>query len=110
MMLYTLIVVGLLAGGETKSMIVDTQIAKEQCLIKAGAASEVLNEEASRNKQYYKMNYQLPDHAVMGGDIHCNKMLGSAQEDVTGITKDVTNVAKNTTGVTGKYKTLGEVK
>ena len=98
-MLYTLIVVGLLASGETKSIVVDTHITKEQCLIKAGAASEVLNKEASRNKQYYKMNYQLPDHAVMGGDIHCNKMLGSAQDDVT-------NVAKNTTGVTSKYKTL----
>ena len=98
-MLYTLIVVGLLASGETKSIIVDTYITKEQCLIKAGVASEILNKEASRNKQYYKLNYHLPDHAVMGGDIHCNKMLGSAQEDVTGITKDVTNV-------TSKYKTL----
>ena len=94
-MLYTLIVVGLLASGETKSIIVDTHITKEQCLIKAGAASEVLNKEASRNKQYYKLNYQLPDHAVMGGDIHCNKMLGSAKDDVT--------------SVTSKYKTLGEV-
>lgn len=103
MMLYTLIVVGLLASGETKSIIVDTHITKEQCLIKAGAASEILNKESSRNKKYYKMNYQLPDHAVMGGDIHCNKMLGSAKDDVT-------NVAKNTTGVTGKYKTLGDVK
>ena len=92
MMLYTLIVVGLLASGETKSIIVDTHITKEQCLIKAGAVSEILNKEASRNKQYYKMNYQLPDHAVMGGDIHCNKMLGSAQDDVT--------------SVTSKYKTL----
>lgn len=91
-MLYTLIVVGILAGGETKSIVVDTYITKEQCLIKAGAASEILNKEASRNKQYYKMNYQLPDHAVMGGDIYCNKMLGSAQEDAT--------------SVTGKYKTL----
>lgn len=91
-MLYTLIVVGLLASGETKSIIVDTYITKEQCLIKAGATSEVLNKEASRNKQYYKMNYQLPDHAVMGGDIHCNKMLGIAQEDVS--------------RVTSKYKTL----
>lgn len=98
-MLYTLIVVGLLAGGETKSIIVDTHITKEQCLIKAGAASEILNKEASRNKQYYKLNYQLPDHAVMGGDIHCNKMLGSAQEDVTSVTK-------NATGATSKYKTL----
>ena len=98
-MLYTLIVVGLLASGETKSIIVDTYITKEQCLIKAGAASEVLNKESSRNKQYYKMNYQLPDHAVMGGDIHCNKMLGSAQDDVT-------NVMKSATGVTSKYKTL----
>lgn len=95
-MLYTLIVVGILASGETKSIIVDTHITKEQCLIKAGAASEVLNNEASRNKQYYKLNYQLPDHAVMGGDIHCNKMLGSAKDDVT--------------VVTSKYKTLGEVK
>ena len=94
-MLYTLIVVGILAGGETKSIIVDTYITKEQCLIKAGVASEILNKEASRNKQYYKLNYQLPDHAVMGGDIHCNKMLGSAKEDVT--------------RVTSKYKTLGEV-
>ena len=102
-MLYTLIVVGILASGETKSIIVDTYITKEQCLIKAGAASEILNKEASRNKQYYKMNYTLPDHAVMGGDMHCNKMLGGAKEDVT-------NVAKNTTGVTSKYKTLGEVK
>ena len=91
-MLYTLIVVGLLASGETKSIIVDSHITKEQCLIKAGAASEVLNKEASRNKQYYKMNYQLPDHAVIGGDIHCNKMLGSAKDDVT--------------SVTSKYKTL----
>lgn len=96
MMLYTLIVVGILASGETKSIIVDTYITKEQCLIKAGVASELLNKEASRNKQYYKMNYQLPDHAVMGGDIHCNKMLGSAKEDVA--------------FVTSKYKTLGEVK
>lgn len=95
-MLYTLIVVGLLAGGETRSIVVDTYITKEQCLIKAGAASEILNKEASRNKEYYKMNYQLPDHAVMGGDIHCNKMLGSAQDDVT--------------SVTSKYKTLGDVK
>lgn len=95
-MLYTLIVVGLLASGETKSIIVDTHITKEQCLIKAGAASEVLNKEASRNKQYYKMNYQLPDHAVVGGDIHCNKMIGSTQDDVT--------------SVTSKYKTLGDVK
>lgn len=92
-MLYTLIVVGLLASGETKSIVVDTHITKEQCLIKAGAASEVLNKEASRNKQYYKLNYQLPDHAVMGGYVHCNKMLGSAQDDVT--------------SVTSKYKTLG---
>ena len=91
-MLYTLIVVGLLASGETKSIIVDTHITKEQCLIKAGAASEVLNKEASRNKQYYKLNYALPDYAVIGGDIHCNKMLGSAKEDVT--------------SVTSKYKTL----
>lgn len=98
-MLYTLIVVGLLASGETKSIIVDTHITKEQCLIKAGAASEILNKEASRNKQYYKLNYQLPDHAVMGGDIHCNKMLGIAQDDVT-------NVAKNTTSVINRYKTL----
>lgn len=96
-MLYTLIVVGLLASGETKSIIVDTYITKEQCLIKAGVASEILNKEASRNKQYYKLNYQLPDHAVMGGDIHCNKMLGSAEEDAT-------NVAKSYTGVTSKYK------
>lgn len=95
-MLYTLIVVGLLAGGETKSIIVDTYITKEQCLIKAGAASEVLNKEASRNKQYYKMNYQLPDHAVMGGDIHCNKMLGSVEQDLNKIVS--------------RYKTLGEVK
>ena len=95
-MLYTLIVVGILAGGETKSIVVDTYITKEQCLIKAGAASEILNKEASRNKQYYKMNYQLPDHAVIGGDIHCNKMLGSAKDDVT--------------SVTSKYKTLGDVK
>lgn len=102
-MLYTLIVVGLLASGETKSIIVDTHITKEQCLIKAGVASEVLNKEASRNKQYYKLNYQLPDHAVMGGDIHCNKMLGSAKEDVASVTK-------NATSVTSKYKTLGEVK
>lgn len=84
-MLYTLIVVGLLASGETKSIIVDTYITKEQCLIKAGVASEILNKEASRNKQYYKMNYQLPDHAVMGGDIHCNKMLGSAKDDLNKI-------------------------
>ena len=98
-MLYTLIVVGLLASGETKSIVVDTYITKEQCLIKAGAASEILNKEASRNKQYYKLNYQLPDHAVMGGDIYCNKMLGSAQDDVT-------NVMKSATGVTSKYKTL----
>ena len=49
-MLYTLIVVGILAGGETKSIVVDTYITKEQYLIKAGAASEVLNKEASRNK------------------------------------------------------------
>lgn len=98
-MLYTLIVVGLLASGETKSIVVDTYITKEQCLIKAGAASEVLNKEASRNKEYYKLNYQLPDHAVMGGDIYCNKMLGSAQDDVT-------NVMKSATGVTSKYKTL----
>ena len=95
-MLYTLIVVGILASGETRSIVVDTYITKEQCLIKAGAASEILNKEASRNKEYYKMNYQLPDHAVMGGDIHCNKMLGSAQDDVT--------------SVTSKYKTLGDVK
>ena len=88
-MLYTLIVVGILAGGETKSIVVDTYITKEQCLIKAGAASEILNKEASRNKQYYKMNYQLPDHAVIGGDIHCNKMLGSAREDVTNVTDKV---------------------
>lgn len=101
-MLYTLIVVGLLASGETKSIIVDTHITKEQCLIKAGAASEILNKEASRNKQYYKLNYTLPDHAVMGGDIHCNKMLGSAEEDVTSVTKSYTVV-------TSKYKTLGEV-
>lgn len=92
-MLYTLIVVGILASGETRSIVVDTYITKEQCLIKAGAASEILNKESSRNKEYYKMNYQLPDHAVMGGDIHCNKMLGSAQDDVT--------------SVTSKYKTLG---
>ena len=98
-MLYTLIVVGLLASGETKSIIVDTHITKEQCLIKAGVASEILNKEASRNKQYYKMNYQLPDHAVIGGVIYCNKMLGSAQDDVT-------NVMKSATGVTSKYKTL----
>lgn len=98
-MLYTLIIVGLLTGGETKSIVVDTHITKEQCLIKAGAASEVLNKEASRNKQYYKLNYQLPEHAVMGGDIHCNKMLGSAQDDVA-------NVTKNATNVTSKYKTL----
>lgn len=98
-MLYTLIVVGILASGENKSIIVDTYITKEQCLIKAGAASEILNKEASRNKQYYKLNYQLPDHAVMGGDIHCNKVLGSAQDDVT-------NVMKSATGVTSKYKTL----
>ena len=102
-MLYTLIVVGLLASGETKSIIVDTHITKEQCLIKAGVASEILNKEASSNKQYYKLNYKLPDHAVMGGDIHCNKMLGSAKEDVT-------NVTKNATIVTSKYKTLGDVK
>lgn len=103
-MLYTLIVVGLLAGGETKSIVVDTHTTKEQCLIKAGAASEILNKEASRNKQYYKLNYQLPDHAVMGGDIHCNKMLGSAKEDVT-------NVTKNATGITDKVKRkYGEVK
>ena len=103
-MLYALIVVGLLAGGETKSIVVDTYITKEQCLIKAGAASEILNKEASRNKQYYKMNYQLPDHAVMGGDIHCNKMLGSAKEDVA-------NVTKNATGITDKVKRkYGEVK
>ena len=95
-MLYTLIVVGLLASGETKSIIVDTHITKEQCLIKAGAASEVLNKEASRNKQYYKMNYQLPDHAVMGGDIHCNKMLGSVEQDLNKIVS--------------RYKTLGEIK
>lgn len=88
-MLYTLIVVGILAGGETKSIVVDTYITKEQCLIKAGAASEILNKEASRNKQYYKMNYQLPDHAVMGGDIYCNKMLGSAQEDVDNVSNEV---------------------
>lgn len=88
-MLYTLIVVGILASGETKSIIVDTHITKEQCLIKAGAASEILNKEASRNKQYYKMNYHLPDHAVMGGDIHCNKMLSSAQDDVTNVTDKV---------------------
>ena len=88
-MLYTLIVVGLLASGETKSIIVDTYITKEQCLIKAGAASEILNKEASRNKQYYKMNYQLPDHAVMGGDIHCNKMLSSAKEDVDNVSDKV---------------------
>lgn len=91
-MLYTLIVVGLLASGETKSIIVDTHITKEQCLVKAGAASEILNKESSRNKQYYKLNYQLPDHALMGGVIYCNKMLGSAQE--------------NAIGVTSKYKTL----
>lgn len=84
-MLYTLIVVGLLASGENKSIIVDTYITKEQCLIKAGAASEVLNKEASRNKQYYKLNYQLPDHTVMGGDIYCNKMLGSAESDLSKI-------------------------
>ena len=95
-MLYTLIVVGLLASGETKSIIVDTHITKEQCLIKAGAVSEVLNKEASRNKQYYKLNYQLPDHAVMGGDIHCNKMLGSVEQDLNKIVS--------------RYKTLGEVK
>lgn len=88
-MLYTLIVVGLLAGGETKSIIVDTYITKEQCLIKAGAASEILNKEASRNKQYYKLDYQLPDHAVMGGDIHCNKMLSSAKEDVDNVSDKV---------------------
>ena len=88
-MLYTLIVVGLLASGETKSIVVDTHITKEQCLIKAGAAYAVLNKEASRNKQYYKMNYQLPDHAVMGGDIHCNKMFGSAQDDVDNVTDKV---------------------
>lgn len=88
-MLYTLIVVGILAGGETKSIVVDTYITKEQCLIKAGAASEILNKEASRNKQYYKMNYQLPDHAVMGGDIHCNKMIGSAQDDVDNVSDKV---------------------
>lgn len=88
-MLYTLIVVGILAGGETKSIVVDTYITKEQCLIKAGAASEILNKEASRNKQYYKMNYQLPDHAVMGGDIHCNKMLSSAKEDVDNVSDKV---------------------
>ena len=109
-MLYTLIVVGLLASGETKSIVVDTHITKEQCLIKAGAASEVLNKEASRNKQYYKLNYQLPDHAVMGGDIHCNKMLGSAEDDVTNVAKNTTGVTDNTTGVTSKYRTLGEVK
>lgn len=95
-MLYTLIVVGILAGGETKSIVVDTHITKEQCLIRAGAASELLNKEASRNKQYYKMNYQLPDHAVMGGDIYCNKMLGSAEDDVT--------------SVTSKYRTIGDIK
>lgn len=95
-MLYTLIVVGILASGEIKSIIVDTYITKEQCLIKAGVASEVLNKEASRNKQYYKMNYQLPDHAVMGGDIHCNKMLGSVEQDLNKIVS--------------RYKTLGEVK
>ena len=95
-MLYTLIVVGLLASGETKSIVVDTHITKEQCLIKAGAASEVLNKEASRNKQYYKLNYQLPDHTVMGGDIHCNKMLGSVEQDLNKIVS--------------RYKTLGEVK
>lgn len=88
-MLYTLIVVGLLASGETKSIVVDTYITKEQCLIKAGAASEILNKEASRNKQYYKMNYQLPDHAVIGGDIHCNKMLSSAKEDVDNVSDKV---------------------
>ena len=88
-MLYTLIVVGILAGGETKSIVVDTHITKEQCLIKAGAASEVLNKEASRNKQYYKLNYQLPDHAVMGGDIYCNKMIGSAQDDVDNVSDKV---------------------
>lgn len=88
-MLYTLIVVGILAGGETKSIVVDTHITKEQCLIKAGAASEILNKEASRNKQYYKLNYQLPDHAVMGGDIHCNKMLSSAKEDVDNVSDKV---------------------
>ena len=88
-MLYTLIVVGILAGGETKSIVVDTYITKEQCLIKAGAASEILNKEASRNKQYYKMNYQLLDHAVMGGDIHCNKMLSSAKEDVDNVSDKV---------------------
>lgn len=88
-MLYALLVVGLLASGETKSIIVDTHITKEQCLIKAGAASEILNKEASRNKQYYKMNYQLPDHAVMGGDIHCNKMLSSAKEDVDNVSDKV---------------------
>ena len=101
-MLYTLIVVGLLASGETKSIIVDTHITKEQCLIKAGVASEILNKEASRNKKYYKLNYQLPDHDVMGGDIHCNKMIGSALEDATSVTKNATNVIS-------KYKTLGEV-
>ena len=84
-MLYTLIVVGMLASGETKSIIVDTHITKEQCLIKAGVASEILNKEASRNKQYYKLNYHLPDHAVMGGDIHCNKMLGSVEQDLNKI-------------------------
>lgn len=84
-MLYTLMVVGILASGETKSIIVDTHITKEQCLIKAGAASEILNKEASRNKQYYKLNYTLPDHAVMGGDILCNKMLGSAESDLNKI-------------------------
>ena len=95
-MLYTLIVVGLLASGETKSIIVDTHITKEQCLIKAGVASEILNKEASRNKQYYKLNYQLQDHAVMGGDIHCNKMLGGVEQDLNKIVS--------------RYKTLGEVK
>ena len=88
-MLYTLIVVGLLASGETKSIVVDTHITKEQCLIKAGSASEILNKESSRNKKYYKMNYQLPDHAVMGGDIHCNKMLSSAKEDVDNVSDKV---------------------
>ena len=88
-MLYTLIVVGLLAGGETKTIVVDTYITKEQCLIKAGAASEILNKEAYRNKQYYKLNYQLPDHAVMGGDLYCNKMLGSAQDDVDNVSDKV---------------------